>query len=255
MTFAEEVTARLPDGLHLPEAFAATFGWAEAQGFAVTHDRPMDDPFRQRSLLIYPPSLRDAPGASYVAFSFEPGPPLHAPPPEVVRRIVTLAVIAGDGGTLSLWLDDSGTQWIVVFDHGIPFVLTDDPLVALQFLAIGYPEPAAIGDATRTAAEIAARDGWEPPLPPAAFRAFLTDRFGVKTPDRASDLGITIPPGDAPDPIRDWLDVHMPEPDALPLPGSSPDHPFIITRDLRDLLDDQTLQGLRDAYDYVVEEE
>lgn len=255
MSFADNVRARLPDGMHLPDAFAQTFDWAEAQGFALSHTRPRDDPFQQQSLSIYPADIRDTPGASHVVFAFEAGPPLHAPPPEVAARIVTLAQIAGDGGTLSLWLDPSGAQRIVVFDHGIPFVLTDDPVVALQFLAMGYPEPAALADLSLGPADHAALEGHDRPLPPDAFRRFLTTTFGVTIPERASDLGLTRPADTATDPLRDWLDDLMPAPEAGPMPGSSPDNPFIITRELRDVLGEEGVAQMRSAFDYVIEEE
>jgi hypothetical protein len=198
MSFADEIRARLPDGMHLPDPFAQTVDWLEAQGWDVSHDRPVSDDFTARHLLIYPLSERSNPAISHVAFRFEAGPPIASPPSEVMARIVTIATIAGDGGTLSLWLDDEGKQWITVFDHGEPFVLTDDPLIALQFLALGYPEPAAIGDPTLTPIEVALRDAGDPPLMPEAFRTFVTQTFGVTLPPRASDLGITIPPLDAP---------------------------------------------------------
>lgn len=263
MSFANEVRARLPKGMHLPAPFAQTFDWLEAQGWDVSHDRPKDDPFTARSLLIYPLSEQMNPDASYVTFSFEPAPPIHAPPPEVTERLVTIGVIAGDGGTLSLWLDDAGKQWIAVFNHGNPYVLTDDPLVALQFLALGYPEPAALQDPTLTPSEVAERDLCDPPLLPQAFRGFLHDTFGVTLPPRASDLGITIPPFDAPDPLRDWLDIHAPVPDLPPeltfdldnMPGQTPENPYIVTKEFREIVGDDGVEALRSIYKFMIEEE
>lgn len=250
MNFAAQIRAALPPALHLPDAFAQTFDCLEAQGHAGTIT-PTGKPF----LSIYPEHQRDDPAASFVLFSFEGGPPLHAPPPEVMARVATLGQISGDGGTLSLWLDDDGKQWFVVFNHGEPHVLTDDPLIALQFLAIGYSEPGAITDPTLTATQQAAADMADPPVPPEAFRAFLAETFNVTVPDRASDLGITIPADGALDPIRDWLNTMMPEPEALPEPGSSPGYPFIITREFREALGEEGTQAIRDAFEYIVEEE
>lgn len=255
MSFSNGIRACLPDGMHLPDAFATTFDWLEALGWSGIFKHGDQSAFSSRYLSIYPLSKQMIHGVSYVVFSFEAGPPLHAPPEDVMARIVTLGKIAGDGGTLSLWLDDSGTQRIAVFNHGLPYLLTDDPLVALQFLAIGYPEPGAISDPTLTAAEQAQQDMADPPVLPDAFRAFLTETFGVTIPDRASDLGITIPDDTAPDPLRDWLDAKMPEPDPSEAPGMTRENPFIITRDLRDILGEEGIAVMRDTFKYVVEEE
>lgn len=193
MSFAGDIRAALPPALHLPDAVAQTMDWLEAQdhGGTFTHGH---EPF----LGIYPSDLRDAPGASFVLFHHEAGPPFHDPPAEVTARIASIAKIAGDGGTLALWADPSDIQKIVVFNHGIPYVLTEDPLIALQFLAIGYSEPGALIDPTLTAADQAHHDMVDPPLLPTAFRAFLEETFHVTIPARAADLGITIPPDTSP---------------------------------------------------------
>lgn len=206
MRFADDVRARLPDGMVLPQEFADTFDWIEAQGWTDTiPGRPVDD-LSARNLYIYPEALRSELGASIVVFGFEAGPPMHAPPPEAIARVTTVATIAGDGGTLSLWLDDDGKQWIVVFDHGYPFVLTDDPLKALQFLAIGYPEPATEPFFDDDPVASAEREGFDPPILPHEFRAFLTERFQVEIPGTAAALGLSRPEDDARDPVRDWMD-------------------------------------------------
>ena len=190
-----------------------------------------------------------------VTFCYEPGPPLHEPPPEVMARIVKFASAAGDGGCLSFWVDDNGQQRIVLFDHGMPFVLTDDPLVALQFLAMGYPEPAALNDATLSPAAYALAEGYDPPLLPTAFRTFLEDRFALSIPNSAADLGITIPSDTASDPVRDWLSEVMPEPELGHIPGFTPENPFVITAELREIVGEDGIAGLRAAYPYIVEAE
>ncbi len=255
MSFSNDIRAHLPKGMHLPDAFATTFDWIEAQGWSSNFKHGDQSAFSSRFLSIYPLSEQMTYGVSYVVFSFEAGPPLHGPHEDVMARIVTLGKIAGDGGTLSLWLDDDGTQQIVVFNHGLPYLLTDDPLVALQFLAIGYPEPGAITDPTLTAAEQAQQDMADPPILPDAFRAFLTETFGVTIPDRASDLGITIPDDTVPDPIRDWIDAKMPEPDPSLAPGMTPENPYIVTRELRDILGEEGIAIMQATFKYVVEEE
>ena len=251
MTFAEEVAARLPEGMTLPAPFAAVFDWAEAQGQAGVLGHGDPGAFSSRYLSIYPPEAMDEPGASHVLFRLD-GPPFAEPVPEAVReRLVTIADAAGDGGKLGFWLDDAGQQWVVVIDHGWPYVLTDDPLVALTFLAMGYPEPAALPEAGWTAAEAALRWGADPPLLPDGYRAFLSRRFGVTHPARAADLGIAIPPpDDQTDPARIWLIRVMPQQEGTV--GQTPETPFIITKQMQAHLDDETIALLRQTYDYVV---
>ena len=255
MSFAQDVAAALPEGLTLPTAFADTFDWIEAQGWTdLIPNRPADE-LSSRNLYIYPPEARNDPRASHVVFGFEAGPPVHAPPPEAIARISTIATIAGDGGTLSLWRDDTGKQWITVFNHGYPHVLTDDPVTALSFLAMGYPEPGALLDATQSPADHALSEGYDPPKPPHAFRTFIETHFAVTIPERAADLGITIPADGTPDPLRDWMDRVMPEPEIGEIPGMTAENPYIITRELREILGDEGISALRQAYEFVIEEE
>lgn len=250
MSFSATIRAALPAALHLPDSIAQTMDWLEAQGHGGTFTHG-GDPF----LGIYPPDLRDAPGASFVLLHHEAGPPFHDPPIEVTSRIASIARIAGDGGTLALWADPTDTQHLVVFNHGIPYVLTSDPIAALQFLAIGYSEPGALTDPTPTATQQATRDMAEPPLLPTAFRNFIETTFQVTIPARASDLGITIPPETAPDPIRDWLDKMIPEPDPATIPGMTAENPYIITAELCGILGDDGVAILRESFPFVIEAE
>lgn len=252
MSFAHDMAAALPDGMHLPDAFARTFDWLEAQGWRGVFTNGSADDFASHFLSIYPPEERDTYGASYVLFSFEAGPPVHAPPPEVTARMATIAKIAGDGGTLSLWLDESDAQQFVVFNHGEPHVLTADPLVALQFLALGYPEPGALENPAQTPLEAAFGDDI---FPAHALRTFVEDTFNVTLPERAADLGITIPPGGTSEPVRDWLDATLPPPDLSLVPGMTAENPYIITPELRDILGEDGLADLRSVYKYMIEEE
>ncbi|MEX3017181.1 hypothetical protein [Gymnodinialimonas hymeniacidonis] len=262
MSFSDTFKAQLPNGMSLPDAFADTFDWLEAQGWAgqLTY-HPDPESFARNYLSIYPPKKMEHPNASFVLFSFEAGPPLAQPPKDVKDRFVKLATIAGDGGILALWLDEKDAQHFVVFNHGIPHVLTQDPLVALQFLAIGYPEPAA-ANPNLTAEEQALQDGGDPPLLPEAFRSFLEERFDVVIPARASDLGIVVPADDASDPVRDYLDRFMPEDSSAAAPhiefsmlGLVPDQPFAITPELRSVLSDAQFDAIRQAFPYISEEE
>lgn len=263
MSYANELRQRLPKGMTLPEPFAQTFDWLEAQGWTTSHGLPGDDPFAQQSLLIYPPDFEPAHQASMVSFAYEPGPPVFAPPAEALERITTFATIDGSGGCMSFWLDDAGKQWIVVFNHGYPHVMTDDPLVALQFLAIGYLEPGTLLEPTMTVADCAELDAYLPeemPIPPEGFRAFLTETFGVTIPERASDLGIRIPEAGASDPIRDYMRRIMPEDAYEEHEGDSvlgfvKAQPFVISAKLREHLSDAQLHALRLNFPFIVEEE
>ena len=205
MSFADHVRAALPEALHLPDAFAVVFDWAEGHGHLGAF--PKGQPY----VSLYPTALMNEPGASYLIFHPD-GPPLATPIPEdIVQRYATIATAAGDGGTMGFWLDDTGKQQVVIFDHGWPYVLTDDPLKALLFLAIGYSEPAALTNASFTAQEAADDWGADTPLLPEAFRQFLQTQFGVTIPDRASDLGLAVPKyEDMTDPMRQWIRKLMP---------------------------------------------
>lgn len=256
MSFADDVAARLPEALTLPDAFRAVFDWAEGRGQrGVFTNRDPADIYAQ-FLTIYPLDRAFHPASSHVLFNLQDGPPLHGPPPEAMARIASIARISGDGGTLALWRDDSGRQRIVVFNHGTPHLMPDDPVATLQFLAIGYSEPGALCRADQSPSEQALEHGGDVvPNIPVAFRAFLGDAFGVEVPDRASDLGIFIPQADAGNPIRDWLAEVMPKPEAQPIPGQSPQHPFVITRELRETMGDEGIAVLRETFPYVIEEE
>lgn len=206
MSFADDVRAKLPKALHLPEPFAAVFDWAEARNQVAKFNNASGRSY----LSIYPIDQLNADGASYLIFHAE-GPPLAEPiPQDITARYASIATAAGDGGKMGFWLDDNGMQQVVIFNQGWPHVLTSDPLVALQFLAVGYPEPAAITDANLTAAETAKAEGYDTPLLADDYRAFLRDSFGVILPDTAAELGIVVPDDDdMSDPMRQWIDKYQ----------------------------------------------
>lgn len=255
MSFANHVRDALPKGMTLPDPFAQVFDWCEAQGFTITHDN--FDPAKPNTyaLSIYPAAQRDEEFASHVVFGFEHGPPLHEPGDAMKDRFVSLCTAAGDGGTLGLWLDDDGKQRIVVFDHGDPYVLTDDSVVALKFLALGYWEPAAVFDFDMTPKDECGDD----PLMPEAFRGFVTDTFGGPLPQTAKDLGLSRPEDDdRSDPARRWIDrdYHAFDDRALPVGnGKTPDTPFVITRAMQTYMDPPTLAILEETFEYVEYEE
>ena len=250
MSFADDYRAALPGGLHLPDAFAAVFDWAEARGQRGRFTHGDQAQVSNAFLSIYPLDVLEEPGASHVLLRFDTAP-IHDPPTEALERYATFAQAAGDGGTLGFWRDDDGRQRIVVFDHGVPYILTDDPLVALQFLAIGYPKPAALTDAGLTALQAAEAWGAEEPILPDGFRGFLTARFGVTIPARAADLGIAIPqPDDMSDPVRRWLADLMPADDAVQ-PGLSADNPLIIDSGTAAIIGPDGIARLRETIPFI----
>ncbi|PWK59937.1 hypothetical protein [Roseicyclus mahoneyensis] len=250
-SFADEVRARLPAALHLPDAFAAVFDWAEAQGQRDVFRRGDSADFGSHYLSIYPPGQMEAAGASYVIFNFEAGPPIHAPGEAMLARIATVAKIAGDGGRLGFWCDADGVQQIVVFNHGIPYVLTADPVVAVQFLGLGYPEPACLEDPTISPEEEMAFPGAPPLMLPLGYRDFLTARFGRPLPRTAADLGLRIPAFDDSDPLRDWMEAETQDPDPSTVPGLTADNPFVVSADLAAKLGPEGLAAIRSAYPFV----
>ena len=80
-------------------------------------------------------------------------------------------------------------------------MITGDPLVLLQYLAMGYNEPGSLGktditplqqdlefEGVETVGELDPETG--PTRAPEAFQTFLTQEFGVTLPATARDLGI-----------------------------------------------------------------
>ena len=199
--YLRNLTALMPAGFTLPEPLINCFTWIEDQGWHHTRDggaQPED-----HWLSIYPPVNLTNPAASMVAFGGTALPfTAHwaTPDPAIDARIFELAETSGDGGRAALWLDDAGAQHFVHIGHDTLGVITDDPVVFLQFLAMGYPEPGAL---TRTditplhaaleyygltdAADLAPEDR---PLLPKDFQTYLETAFNAPLPATARDLGI-----------------------------------------------------------------
>lgn len=249
--FADEVRTRLPAALHLPDAFAAAFDWAEAQGQRGVFRRADVADFGSHYLSIYPLDQMEVARASYVIFNFEAGPPIHAPSESMLTRIATVAKISGDGGRLGFWCDEGGKQCVIVFNHGTPYVLTDDPVAALQFLGLGYPEPACLEDPTISPEDEMAYPGAPPLVLPLGYRDFLTARFGRPLPRTAAELGIRIPAFDDPDPLRDWIEAETKDPDPSTVPGLTADNPFVVSADLAAQIGPEGHAAIRSAYPFV----
>lgn len=199
-TFAQNLAALMPDWVNLPTELVETFDWLEDQGSH--HVREGGAP-EDHWLSIYPAQYLSHPGASHVTFGGSTLPftgHWSAPDAKIDNRIAEIATTSGDGGRAAIWLDQSGKQQFVHIGYDTLGIITDDPLVFVQFMAMGYPEPGALEGTDLTPLQSAldyngheTLDNFAPedlPVPPVAFQIFLHDRFGLTMPATARDIGI-----------------------------------------------------------------
>ena len=227
-TFVDTLTKLLPNEMTLAPELSRTFDWLESQGWMSVSDTK--DRGLIHTLGIYPPEMGDENRASYAGFgnsklryTFN----WSTPDPTVDARIGEIAFTSSDGARVAIWMDDAGAQWFVHLGHDTIGIISQDPIVLLQFLAIGYLEPGNVENTSHTAEQDAlAYHGFAdasefsedegPPIPPDAFRAYVTSQFGVSIPTRASDLGIRdfVEYGttDSKDPFVNWLNAVTPPP-------------------------------------------
>jgi len=216
----------MPDWVDLPPELIETFDWLEDQGWH--HVREGGAP-EGHWLSIYPAQYLSHPGASHVTFGGSTLPftgHWSAPDAEIDNRIAEIATTSGDGGRAAIWLDESGKQQFVHMGHDTMGIITDDPMVLLQFLAMGYPEPGALEQTGITPLQalfdyhgiydLGEFDDNHKPVPPAALQRFLKDRFGLDMPANARDIGISDFPeyGDpeTTDAFARWVTSVTPEP-------------------------------------------
>ena len=141
-SFAEEMSARLPDGMRLPDPLVALFVWIEAQGFLHASERvpgdhfgtlqALEEPYRGAVVLFRVETQAQARDYAQAWFGR----------PEFAARLVPFAKTSGDGGYAALWLDEAGHQHIVhLGSEGEALcVLGKDAVDFLRLLAIGYNE-------------------------------------------------------------------------------------------------------------------
>ncbi|MBB3994048.1 hypothetical protein GGR95_001689 [Sulfitobacter undariae] len=225
-TFAQNLTSLMPTGITLAPELIEAFDWLEDQGWHRVRDggQPED-----HWLSIYPEDQRNQAGASYVVFGGTTLPftsHCSAPNPDVDNRIAEIATTAGDGGRAAIWLDEHGKQQFIQLGHDNASIITDDPLVFLQYLAMGYPEPGALEGTDITPLQSAleyhgfgSASDFAPnlsPILPIAFQGFLQNRFNLDIPATARDLGIKdfVEYNDegTTDPFALWLTSVTPEP-------------------------------------------
>lgn len=225
-TFAQNLTALLPAGITLAPELIETFDWMEGQGWHHIRDGGAPE---DHWLSFYPAEFLGHPVASHVTFGGTALPHTghwSAPDAKVDARIAEIGETSGDGGRVAIWLDDTGKQQFVHIGHDSIGIITDDPLVLLQFLAMGYPEPGYLPQTNVTPIQatlayhgITRLDEFAPdeqPIVPIALQGFLKQRFDLEMPATARDLGVMdFPEYDdtqTSDPFARWLTSVTPEP-------------------------------------------
>jgi hypothetical protein len=247
-TFANNLAALMPEGITLPPELTQTFDWLEDQGGLVVRRAGAPE---DHTLMIYPPELHNHPAASHFGFVGTALPYTSnwtTPDPSVDARIAEIGETSGDGGRLAIWLDDAGKQHFVHIGHDTLGVITDDPAVLLQFLAMGYPEPGYLPQTDRLPLacylsnvgvdRIEDLPEQDRPVPPVAFQTFLKHRFNLDIPATAQDLGITPFPeyhdSDTDDPFARWIAANTPEPNDADLAYELELMRAVETLDLKD---------------------
>jgi hypothetical protein len=225
-TFAKNLSTLMPAGITLPAELIETFDWLEDQGWHHIHSEgaPQDS-----WLSLYPTEYLKHPIASHVTFGGTALPYTDhwsTPDTRVDNRIAEIGETSGDGGRVAIWLDDAGKQQFVHIGHDSLGVITDDPLVLLQFLAMGYPEAGHLPQTDITPLQAMLNDHDiqtladfgpdQQPIVPIALQGFLKQRFDIDMPNTASDLGIMNFPEhhntETSDPFANWVMSVTPEP-------------------------------------------
>ncbi|WP_298858751.1 hypothetical protein [uncultured Sulfitobacter sp.] len=224
-TFAQNLMKLAPDWVTLPPELVEVLNWLDiVQGNQIIRgDAP-----RNCSLSIMTLGYWGHPTRSYFHFG------KATPASDGIwsdtsigfgDRLFEIAETSSDGGRIAIWLDEEGKQQYVHIGHKTLGVITDDPVVFLQFIAMGYPEPGSLmrTDITPVAAYLEHRglvrlEDFRPdeqPVYPVALQGFLKERFDLDMPATARDLGITDFPeyGDdsTNDPFARWINEATPE--------------------------------------------
>ena len=212
--FTQAVQASFPAGITLPPPLAEALDWLDEHGHVLqTRTGPV-------ATLLSPAEREGSVGAGGAAFHPVPGDFGHwwlaSDDPRVTGRLAAFVATGADGSEAGIWVDDAGRQQFVHLGSGSGSiwsgVVTADPVDFLRLLAIGYdelcwPEHHEVGPAQAYAAEDGPAGGW---AAPAAFRTWLTGRFGVTVPATAREV-VPVPDdrdgNRADDPFGAWLDL------------------------------------------------
>ena len=224
--FVEMLIESFPENAILPESLERTFNWMEAQGwFDLLDDGENSEDYRLR---IYPSALREgSQDLSQVTFrpeTFALSKNWDHPDPLIDARVISLASTSKDGGRAVIWIDEDGAQWFVHLGKDTHGIISDDPFVFLQFLAMGYLEPGRLKRTNITPLQEAADyhgidsvddfndqedDDITPTLAPEALQSYLTSEFDLTLPETAHSLGILdfaeYGAAESADPFVKWL--------------------------------------------------
>lgn len=206
MRYADEMAARLPPGLSLPDEFRALFDWIDTNAFFMASGAYPGD---RLGLLG---TEDDVQTGRVTAILFRIATPDQARDfgrgwfrdavPAIEGRLVPFARTGGDGSHVAFWRDDTGHRQIVhLGSEGLVCLLGRTPLDFLRLLAIGYEEIS--GDCLDRPNEPPEEAGRN-----AAYAAWLTGRYGVTVPARATDILGEIPDAAAEtsnDPFWRWV--------------------------------------------------
>lgn len=181
-SFAKSVEASLPKNLSLPTEIAELLEWIEKtkKVFRGPNGNCIGRWNLHNSCMYFEESFSD--------HFIVDGMPKHE-----VARFAPILTTGGDGSVAGLWLDDDGEQRIVHVGSGSGSMLggiwLDAPLDLLKLMAIGYEElcwPEYYGDHPRDSAA----DPSQFRLPK-EYRKWLTEKYGIEIPERASDLSVS----------------------------------------------------------------
>jgi hypothetical protein len=223
--FSRVMAEYLPEGVALPSALIRTFNWLEGQGcYHVLQDGEGPEDY---ILSLYPLDEHDA-SDNISMVAFHPETPSFSqdwavPDPAIDARVLTLATISSDGARVVMWIDDHGQIWFALLGKKTLGIISDNPLVLLQFLALGYLEPGMLRDCAMTPLQEAlehqemggqsASDApfidVAPTIPPSHLQSFLKREFKLTLPETARDLGIAdftfYGDPDSDDPFVNWV--------------------------------------------------
>lgn len=255
-TFAKNLMTLMPNGFTMPPELIETFDWLEDNAELIVHrtGQPQD-----HALSLYTEEYKFHPAKSHFGFV---GTVLtytghwETPDPAIDARLFEFGETSGDGGRLAIWRDESGKQQFVNIGHDTLGVITDDPLVLLQFIAMGYPEPGYLPETDQTPLACFLGDPGvdsiddlpikERPVFPTAFQQFLKDRFDLDIPATARDLGITNFPGyhdDTTDPFANWIAAITPQPTEADLAYELELMRTVDALDIKDTDSSETIMG------------
>ncbi|MEP7453980.1 hypothetical protein [Phyllobacterium sp. SB3] len=209
MKYADEMRARLPATMRLPDEFEALFDWIEANGFFMPSGRfpgdrlgmlcSSDGPHQGTVILLRIETAEQAQesGEAWLGNAV----------PDVAERLVPFARTGGDGSYAAFWMDDTGQQQIVnLGSEGQVCILAPTPLDFLRLLGIGYEEIS--GDCLYDPNAVPDDSGGRRIVVNDAYRTWLTSHYDVTIPRTASEIVGNVPDSSgatSSDPFWRWV--------------------------------------------------